>query len=85
MHEYIASYVKPSYSECIDCNKRTTHICLRCHYCYSCHFKIERMEKQRKQASKYHQRYYRDSIRQEEYPVRFVTYKIQPTKTSKTR
>jgi hypothetical protein len=41
------------------------------------------MEKQRKQASKYHQRYYRDSIRQEEYPVRFVTYKIEPTKTSK--
>jgi hypothetical protein len=47
--------------------------------------KAKETSKQRKQASKYHQRYYRDSIRQEEYPVRFVTYKIQPTKTSKRR
>jgi hypothetical protein len=47
MHEYITSYIRPSYNQCIDCNKRTTHICIRCHYCYSCHYKIEDMEKQR--------------------------------------
>lgn len=83
MHEYITSYVKALYSECIDCNKRTTHICLKCHYCYSCHFKIESREKERERASKYHQRYDRDSVTQAEYPVNFVTYKIKPTKTSK--
>jgi hypothetical protein len=28
--------------ECIDRNKRTPHICLRCNHCYWCHFKIAR-------------------------------------------
>ena len=85
MHEYITSYVKPSYNECIDCNKRTIHICLKCHYCYSCHFKIESREKERERASKYHQHHDRDSVTQEEHPVSFVTYKIKPTQTSKIR
>ena len=62
MHEYITSYIKPSYSECIDCNKRTTYICLKCNYCYSCHFKIEKIEKERNAIpynykNKYYQRY----------------------------
>ena len=52
MHEYITSYIKPSYSACIDCNKRTTYICLKCNYCYSCHFKIEKIEKERKKKKK---------------------------------
>ena len=33
------------YSECIDCRKRSAHVCIRCHYCYSCHPKIEQLEK----------------------------------------
>jgi len=87
MHEYITSYVKALYSECIDCNKRTTHICLKCHYCYSCHFKIESMEKgkERERSSEHYQHHDRDNVTQEEYPVSFVTYKIKPTKTSKIK
>ena len=89
MHEYITSYIKPSYSECIDCNKRTTYICLKCNYCYSCHFKIEKIEKERKEKKKvpisntnnnkyYKQRYHnRDIVKQQEYPLMFVTYKIK--------
>ena len=47
MHDYLTSYgINSKYKECIDCNKRTPHICFRCNYCYSCHFKIERTEKE---------------------------------------
>ena len=47
MHEYLTLCGDNSqYGECIDCNKRTPHICLKCNYCYSCHFKVERMEKE---------------------------------------
>ena len=47
MHEYLALYGDNSrYGDCVDCNKRTPHICLECNYCYSCHFKVERMEKE---------------------------------------
>ena len=90
MHEYITSYIKPSYSECIDCNKRTTCICLKCNYCYSCHFKIEKIEKERKKKvpndnnnkSKYYQQHYnnRDILKQQGYPLTFVTYKIKTIK-----
>ena len=45
MHEYL-SYTKPIYYDCINCKKRTPHVCIRCHYCYSCHPKIERIEKE---------------------------------------
>ena len=90
MHEYITSYIKPSYSECIDCNKRTTCICLKCNYCYSCHFKIEKIEKERMKKvpvnnmnnNKYYQQHYhnRDIVRQQGYPLMFVTYKIKTSK-----
>jgi hypothetical protein len=73
MHEYITSYVDPSYGECIDCNKRTIHICLKCHYCYSCHFKIENIEKEQSRIRKHYRRQPREIS--EEYPVTFVTYK----------
>ena len=47
MHEYLTLYANQSrYGECIDCTKRTPHICLKCNYCYTCHFKIERIEKE---------------------------------------
>jgi len=46
MHEYVTSYINPTYTECIDCNKRTPHVCDRYRYCYSCHFKIERIERE---------------------------------------
>lgn len=72
MHEYITSYVDPSYGECIDCNKRTIHICLKCHYCYSCHFKVENIEKEQR-IRKHYRRQPREIS--EEYPVTFVTYK----------
>ena len=53
MHEYLTSYGDNSrYGECIDCDKRTPHICLKCNYCYSCHFKIERIEKEHWQKPK---------------------------------
>jgi hypothetical protein len=87
MHEYFTSYIKPSYGECVDCKKRTTHICLKCSYCYSCHFKIENIEKEnisKKRAliAKY-DRYHGDILEQK-YPVTFVTYKIKkPTKTTR--
>lgn len=45
MHEYL-SYNNLAYYDCIDCNKRTPHVCIRCHYCYSCHPKIEKIEKE---------------------------------------
>ena len=76
MHEYITSYVNPSYGECIDCNKRTIHICLKCHYCYSCHFKIENIEKEQRRIRKYYRHHTRD-ISDQQYPVTFVTYKIK--------
>src|SRR5205809_395447 len=47
MHEYVNINGRDSqYKECVDCNKRTPHICFRCNYCYSCHFKIESIEKE---------------------------------------
>ncbi len=45
MHEYLSS-TNLVYYDCIECKKRTPHICIRCHYCYSCHPKIERIEKE---------------------------------------
>jgi hypothetical protein len=50
MHEYISDSHFP-YSECIDCRKRSAHVCIRCHYCYSCHPKIEQLEKVKKYIS----------------------------------
>ena len=47
MHEYISDS-HFLYSECIDCRKRSAHVCIRCHYCYSCHPKIEQLEKKKK-------------------------------------
>jgi hypothetical protein len=44
MHEYISDSRFP-YGECIDCRKRSAHVCIRCQYCYSCHPKIEQLEK----------------------------------------
>lgn len=88
MHEYITSYIKPSYSQCIDCNKRTTHICIKCHYCYSCHFKIESIEKEKENekrtiTSKYYQRRIFDKgILEQKYPVTFVSYKIKADKNN---
>jgi len=83
MHEYITSYIRPSYNQCIDCNKRTTHICIKCHYCYSCHYKIESIEKERENrkaeiTTKHYQRHSLDrgTLRQK-YPVTFLTYKIK--------
>jgi hypothetical protein len=49
MHEYISDSHFP-YSECIDCRKRSAHVCIRCQYCYSCHPKIEQLEKVNKIA-----------------------------------
>jgi hypothetical protein len=46
MHEFLTeNNNSSSYRECIACNKRTPHICLKCNYCYSCHPLIERIEK----------------------------------------
>ena len=45
MHEYL-SHNSLAYYDCIDCNKRTPHVCITCHHCYSCHPKIERVEKE---------------------------------------
>ena len=89
MHEYITSYIKPSYGHCIDCNKRTTHICIQCHYCYSCHYKIENAEKQRENVKKvitskpYNHRGFDRHILVKKYPVRFVSYKTKTDKNSK--
>jgi hypothetical protein len=47
MHEYISDR-HFLYSECIDCSKRSAHVCIRCHYCYSRHPKIEQLEKKGK-------------------------------------
>jgi hypothetical protein len=86
MHEYITSYIKPSYSHCIDCNKRTSHICIKCHYCYSCHFKIESIEKEKENekkaaSGKHYQRSYFDrDIFSLKYPATFVSYKIKAGK-----
>ena len=75
MHEYVTLYGHDSrYKECIDCNKRTPHICFRCNYCYSCHFKIERTEKEywleRVKIIPANGRQRRDN----HYPVAFTTY-----------
>ena len=47
MHDYLSDSGF-SYSECIECRKRSAHVCIRCHYCYSCHPKIEQLEKEKK-------------------------------------
>jgi hypothetical protein len=66
MHEYVTIYDRDSqYKECVDCNKRTPHICFRCNYCYSSHFKIERIEKEHWQKQR------------NTYPVVFTTYTIR--------
>jgi hypothetical protein len=44
VHEYVAPFTL-IYHECIDCKKRTPHICIECNYCYSCHPNIEGIEK----------------------------------------
>jgi hypothetical protein len=44
MHEYL-SPLKPRYSECKWCGKRTAYSCIRCNYCYSCHPAIEYAER----------------------------------------
>ena len=49
MHKYISDSHFP-YSECIDCRKRSAHVCIKCQYCYSCHPKIEQLEKKKKYA-----------------------------------
>ena len=89
MHEYITSYIRPSYSQCIDCNKRTIHICVKCHYCYSCHYKIESIEKGREigksaiTSKHYPHRSLDKGILRQKYPVTFVSYKIRTDKSNK--
>jgi hypothetical protein len=83
MHEFLAMYDNGgSYSECIECNKRTPHICLKCNYCYSCHPKIERIEKE-EQANKLI-KYLNNTIQQPRQqrlsPATFVTYTITKPK-----
>ena len=87
MHEYITSYIKPSYSKCIDCSKRTPHICVRCQYCYSCHFKIENIEKEsgkQKRLTTEKYRRYDGDILDQNYPVTFVSYKIKKPTEART-
>lgn len=86
MHEYLTLYNKNrSYGECIECNKRTPHICLKCNYCYSCHPKMERIEKE-EQAKKLIKYLYSQNnnnqkgARQQQYPKTFVTYAISRTR-----
>ncbi|MFZ0514910.1 MAG: hypothetical protein WAM14_25130 [Candidatus Nitrosopolaris sp.] len=90
MHEYLTVYDNSqSYGQCIECNKRTPHICLKCNYCYSCHPKIESIEKdQAKKLIKY--RYIRNNTAEERGqgqlpPVTFVTYAITKTKTKTSK
>jgi hypothetical protein len=90
MHEYLTLYNKNrSYGECIECNKRTPHICLKCNYCYSCHPKMERIEKE-EQAKKLIKYLYSQNnnnqkgTRQQQYPIKFVTYAISRTRTRTT-
>jgi hypothetical protein len=78
MHEYITSYIKPTYDECIDCNKRTPHVCGRCRYCYSCHFKIERIEREQDLTTS--RQYYNKKVvpqQKVEHVVKFVTYRLK--------
>jgi hypothetical protein len=52
VHEYVAPFTL-IYHECIDCKKRTPHICITCNYCYSCHPNIERIEKEQEKGDKH--------------------------------
>src|SRR5580765_4905729 len=45
MHEFLSSGNLSIYRDCISCNNRTAHACVKCYYCYSCHANIERLEK----------------------------------------
>ena len=89
MHEYFTVYGNSqSYRQCLECNKRTPHICLKCNYCYSCHPKIESMEKEdhTKKLIKYS--YIRNNTAEERGqeqipPVTFVTCAITKTKNKK--
>jgi len=51
VHEYAAPLTLV-YHECIDCKKRTPHICIECNHCYSCHPNIERIEKEEEREEK---------------------------------
>ena len=84
MHEYVTSYITPEYTECIDCNKRTPHICLKRRYCYSCHPLIERLEKeeQAKKLIKYPNNDIQQLCQQRVTPVTFVTYTITKPRTT---
>jgi hypothetical protein len=72
MHEYISdSYF--IYNKCIECKKRTPHVCIRCHYCYSCHPKIEKLEKDRRKEDVRIAKYDYYQVAKQSSP--FVVYK----------
>jgi hypothetical protein len=76
MHEYLTDYNNSgSYRECIECNKRTPHICFICGYCYTCHPKIESIEKeeQAKKLIKSLNNNLQEPRQQRLTPVTFVT------------
>lgn len=84
MHEYLADHrLSSPYRNCIECSKRSQHVCTTCVYCYSCHYKIERKEKENKMnrrpliLNKAHPKKSPKTVqRQPKYQVNFVTYKI---------
>jgi hypothetical protein len=74
VHEYVAPFTLV-YHECIDCKKRTPHICIECNYCYSCHPNIERIEKQEERDEK--------QRKQEEGQLLYLVEIINKTRSQK--
>ena len=84
MHDYLADcHLSSPYRTCIECNKRSQHVCTTCSYCYSCHGKIERKEKEdvmKRRPISFNTitttKSRKAVRRQPKYEVNFVTYKI---------
>ena len=86
IHEYLADHhLSLPYRNCIECSRRSQHVCTTCSYCYSCHYKIERKEKENKMKRRpitlnraNPKKLPRTVRKQPKYHVDFVTYKIVP-------
>lgn len=80
MHEYLADHgLFHRYRNCVECNKRSQHVCTTCDHCYSCHYKIERKERENEMKRRpltLKSVNPKTIRRQPEYEVNFVTYKI---------
>ncbi len=78
MHEFLSTGNSSTYRDCISCNKRTAHTCIKCYYCYSCHANIERLENVQTRTKTLRQRINKvQEIDRKHYKPLFITYSMK--------